>query len=105
MKDWQDGLMSFTVVSFNVNGIRAARRRGFDRWLAEMQAIGYEAPRRADNSDTDRSQRDLDILRSMYTAGVPRDTAQTALEARSDKAQERGSPYVQHLMRAVWGDL
>lgn len=35
MKDWQDGLMSFTVVSFNVNGIRAARRRGFDRWLAE----------------------------------------------------------------------
>lgn len=25
----------FTVVSFNVNGIRAARRRGFDAWLAE----------------------------------------------------------------------
>ena len=25
----------FTVVSFNVNGIRAARRRGFDGWLAE----------------------------------------------------------------------
>lgn len=25
---------SFTVVSFNVNGIRAARRRGFDDWLA-----------------------------------------------------------------------
>lgn len=24
----------FTVASFNVNGIRAARRRGFDRWLA-----------------------------------------------------------------------
>jgi exodeoxyribonuclease III len=24
----------FTVVSFNVNGIRAARRRGFDDWLA-----------------------------------------------------------------------
>ncbi|GAA2384448.1 exodeoxyribonuclease III [Gordonia cholesterolivorans] len=24
-----------TVVSFNVNGIRAARRRGFDTWLAE----------------------------------------------------------------------
>lgn len=26
---------SLTVVSFNVNGIRAARRRGFDRWLTE----------------------------------------------------------------------
>lgn len=26
--------MSFTVASFNVNGIRAARRRGFDAWLA-----------------------------------------------------------------------
>ncbi|MGC4935872.1 exodeoxyribonuclease III [Gordonia sp. DT30] len=25
---------TFTVASFNVNGIRAARRRGFDRWLA-----------------------------------------------------------------------
>ncbi|MGV9711680.1 exodeoxyribonuclease III [Gordonia sp. NPDC003424] len=25
---------SFTVATFNVNGIRAARRRGFDRWLA-----------------------------------------------------------------------
>ncbi|MGW0037228.1 exodeoxyribonuclease III [Gordonia sp. NPDC003376] len=25
---------SFTVASFNVNGIRAARRRGFDEWLA-----------------------------------------------------------------------
>ncbi len=27
--------MPFTVASFNVNGIRAARRRGFDAWLAE----------------------------------------------------------------------
>lgn len=26
------------VVSFNVNGIRAARRRGFDRWLADSGA-------------------------------------------------------------------
>ncbi|MBB4133749.1 exodeoxyribonuclease-3 [Gordonia humi] len=26
---------SFTVASFNVNGIRAARRRGFDAWLAD----------------------------------------------------------------------
>ena len=25
----------FTVASFNVNGIRAARRRGFDGWLAQ----------------------------------------------------------------------
>lgn len=28
---------SFTVASFNVNGIRAARRRGFDDWLAERR--------------------------------------------------------------------
>ncbi|STQ64940.1 exodeoxyribonuclease III (xth) [Gordonia bronchialis] len=28
------GDSSFTVATFNVNGIRAARRRGFDRWLA-----------------------------------------------------------------------
>lgn len=27
----------FTVASFNVNGIRAARRRGFDEWLARRQ--------------------------------------------------------------------
>ncbi len=27
-----------TVVSFNVNGIRASRRRGFDRWLADRGA-------------------------------------------------------------------
>lgn len=27
----------FTVASFNVNGIRAARRRGFDDWLARRQ--------------------------------------------------------------------
>ncbi|GEE00155.1 exodeoxyribonuclease III [Gordonia spumicola] len=27
--------MGFTVASFNVNGIRAARRRGFDEWLAD----------------------------------------------------------------------
>ncbi|MGO3328212.1 exodeoxyribonuclease III [Gordonia sp. (in: high G+C Gram-positive bacteria)] len=26
---------SFTVASFNVNGIRASRRRGFDSWLAD----------------------------------------------------------------------
>ncbi len=29
---------AFTVVSFNVNGIRAARRRGFDDWLAARSA-------------------------------------------------------------------
>ncbi|EGD53823.1 exodeoxyribonuclease III [Gordonia neofelifaecis] len=29
------GSEQLTVVSFNVNGIRAARRRGFDSWLAE----------------------------------------------------------------------
>jgi hypothetical protein len=74
----------------------------FERWLADMRAVGYETPRRVDDSDTDRSQRDLDILRSMHMAGVPRDTAQAALEAGSDKAQDRGRAYVQHLMRAVW---
>ncbi|GAB93686.1 exodeoxyribonuclease III [Gordonia rhizosphera] len=29
---------AFTVATFNVNGIRAARRRGFDRWLATRSA-------------------------------------------------------------------
>ena len=76
----------------------------FENWLTDMLASGYVLPQRAGGRPgTDRSQRDLDVLRSMYMAGVPRDTAQTALEAGSDKAQERGSPYVQHLMRAVWG--
>lgn len=28
-------MTEFSVVSFNVNGIRAARRRGFDKWLAD----------------------------------------------------------------------
>ncbi|HSA39207.1 MAG TPA: hypothetical protein P5061_01040, partial [Mycobacterium sp.] len=32
--DGQD-LNRFTVATFNVNGIRAARRRGFDDWLAD----------------------------------------------------------------------
>jgi hypothetical protein len=76
----------------------------FSRWLTEMQAAGCELPRRAGGSGTDRSQRDLDVLRSMHMAGVPHDTAEGALEAGSDKAQERGSSYTQHLMRAVWGE-
>lgn len=29
--------VGFTVTSFNVNGIRAARRRGFDDWLADLR--------------------------------------------------------------------
>lgn len=29
---------TFTVATFNVNGIRAARRRGFDEWLAQRSA-------------------------------------------------------------------
>lgn len=33
-----DDDLSFTVVSFNVNGIRAARRRGFGEWLASRSA-------------------------------------------------------------------
>lgn len=32
------GTTTFTVASFNVNGIRAARRRGFDDWLQERSA-------------------------------------------------------------------
>ena len=76
----------------------------FNRWLADMRAAGYCLPRRPDDSDTDRSQRDLDVLRSMHTAGVPPDTTQAALEAGSDKAQERRPSYVHHLMRAIWGE-
>jgi hypothetical protein len=74
----------------------------FDRWLTEMQASGYELPLRHNASDTDRSQRDLDVLRSMRNAGVPIDTAQAALEAGSDKAHARSEDYAQNLITAVW---
>lgn len=76
----------------------------FEQWLADMQASGYALPQRPGHSETDRSQRDLDVLRSMHTAGVPYHTAQVALAAGSDKAQKRGEPYIQQLMSAVWGD-
>ena len=75
----------------------------FDRWLTSMQTTGYNLPKRSKDSCADRSQRDLDVLRSMHTAGVPYDTAQAALEAGSDKAQERSPSYVHHLIRTVWG--
>jgi hypothetical protein len=76
----------------------------FDRWLTEMQTAGYELPLRTNNSDTDRSQRDLDVLRSMHTVGVPLDTAQAALAVGSDKAQKQGLSYVEHLICTVWGE-
>lgn len=75
----------------------------FEQWVSGMVHSGYRLPQRSDGPGVDRSQRDLDILRSMCTAGVPHDTAQAALEAGSDKAQERGPTYAQHLMRTVWG--
>jgi hypothetical protein len=77
----------------------------FNRWLTDMQAVGYEIPIRSNNQGVDRSQRDLDILRSMRTAGVPQVTAQAALEAGSDKARgRRVSSYPQHLIRTIWGE-
>ena len=76
----------------------------FEQWLAHMQTSGYSLPQRPGHSETDRSQRDLDVLRSMHTAGVPYHTAEPALAAGSDKAQKRGEPYIRQLMSAVWGD-
>jgi len=77
----------------------------FENWLINMQVAGYELPEREGCSDTDRSQRDLDVLRSMHTAGVPHGTAQAALEGGSDKAQgRRASSYTQHLIRTIWGE-
>ena len=76
----------------------------FENWLINMQAAGYELPEREGCSDTDRSQRDLDVLRSMHTAGVPCMTAQAALEAGSDKALARSNAYAQHLVTTVWGE-
>jgi hypothetical protein len=76
----------------------------FDNWLTEMQAVGYELPLRTNDTDTDRSQRDLDVLRSMHTVGVPLDTAQAALEAGSDKAHVRSEDYVENLMTSVWSE-
>ncbi|MBT6109006.1 MAG: hypothetical protein HOH64_02770 [Rhodospirillales bacterium] len=67
-----------------------------------MQISGYELPERSSRLGVDRSQRDLDVLRSMYTAGVSCMTAQEALEAGSDKAQARDA-YARHLMKAIWG--
>lgn len=69
-----------------------------------MVASGYVLPQRTHNrSGVDRSQRDLDVLRSMYNAGVPRHTAEPALAAGSDKAQKRDEPYVQQILSSVWG--
>ena len=77
----------------------------FEQWLADMVGAGYALPLRPDGSGVDRSQRALDVLRSMHTAGVPQDTAQAALETGSDKAQNRGPRYPQHLISTVWGEL
>jgi len=78
--------------------------RLFEQWLSNMLRAGYCLPPRQDGSGIDRSQRDLDVLRSMHTDGVPRHVAQAALEAGSDKARERGPSYVRHLLAAVWGE-
>ncbi len=77
----------------------------FENWLINMQISGYSPPQRAARPGIDRSQRDLDVLRSMHTAGVPCQTAQAALEAGSDKAQKRGKAYVQHVITTVWCEL
>ena len=74
----------------------------FENWLINMQIAGYELPDRSDRPGMDRSQRDLDVLRSMHTAGVPCMTAQDALEEGSDKAEKRGHGYVRHLIKTVW---
>jgi|APSaa5957512535_1039671.scaffolds.fasta_scaffold93892_2 hypothetical protein len=74
----------------------------YEDWLTNMQISGYELPERSSRLGVDRSQRDLDVLRSMYTAGVSCMTAQEALEAGSDKAQARDA-YARHLMKAIWG--
>jgi len=76
----------------------------FERWLSDMQAAGYVPPPRSSDPRADRSQRDLDVLRSMHTAGVPQDAARAALKAGSDKAQDRGPSYLHHLIRAAWGE-
>ena len=74
----------------------------FEKWLINMQIAGYELPDRGDRPGMDRSQRDLNVLRSMQMAGVDLDTAQAALEAGSDKAIERGSSYVENILTAAW---
>ena len=74
----------------------------FENWLINMHVTGYKLPERRARPGVDRSQRDLDVLRSMHTAGVPCQVAEAALEAGSDKAQNRGHAYVQHLIKAVW---
>lgn len=77
----------------------------FQQFLEEMTGSGYILPQRQNGTGEDRSQRDLDVLRWMSSAGVPCHVAQAALEAGSDKAQERGEPYVWHLISTIWTDL
>jgi hypothetical protein len=76
----------------------------YEDWLTNMQISGYELPDRSSRLGVDRSQRDLDVLRSMHTAGVPCQTAQEALEAGSDKVRKRGENYARHLITTVWGE-
>ena len=76
----------------------------YEQWLTDMLTSGYSLPVRPHGSGTDRSQRDLDVLLSMHAAGVPLGTTQAALEAGSDKALDRGQPYVTHLLTTVWGE-
>jgi hypothetical protein len=76
----------------------------YENWLNELQIAGYVLPERPNRTGVDRSQRDLDVLRSMNMAGVPRRTAQAALEAGSDKAHKRSPSYVEHLIGSVWGN-
>ena len=75
----------------------------FEQWLADMARSGYKLPPRSNGSGVDRSQRDLNVLRSMHNVGVPWHIAKAALEEGSNKAQERGEDYVEQLLTAVWG--
>ena len=71
-------------------------------WLADLASKGYTPPTRHDGSGIDRSLQDIHVLRSMADAGVPRDTATEALHHGSEKAQERGESYVEHIVSAIW---
>jgi hypothetical protein len=94
---WQSGLHVVTFSAISTEFL-------FENWLTKMMASGYAIPQRANGRPgTDRSQRDLDVLRSMCIAGVPQTIAQTALEAGSDKAQGRKSSHAEQLVSTVWG--
>ncbi|MGW9264287.1 exodeoxyribonuclease III [Gordonia terrae] len=106
------GAGDFTVASFNVNGIRAARRRGFDAWLAGRQpdVVGLQELRCGidDVGDFDGYHAAIDVGSIAGRNGVAvltRDEPAAVRTWVSHPPKARGLPAFAHEGRYIEVDL